>query len=29
MMNDAGEGVLYFDSLRLQEVRDDLLEKAL
>eukprot|EP00435_Cladocopium_sp_Y103_P074523 s357_g49.t1 len=29
MMNDAGESVLYFDSVHLQEVRDEHLQKVL
>jgi hypothetical protein len=29
MMNDAGESVLYFDSVHLQEVRDEHLQKAI
>ena len=28
MLNDAGESVLYFDSVHLQEVRDEHLQKA-
>ena len=27
-MNDAGESILYFDSVHLQEVRDEHLQKA-
>jgi len=29
MMNDAGESLLYFDSVHLQEVRDEHLQKAI
>lgn len=28
MVNDAGESVLYFDSVHLQEVRDEHLQKV-